>query len=317
MLEQDSKGISYTGGFFMLIAFAFGSLILAYLLSIPVWTSLTGKSIDAWMDGNISGEDKNAMRLIQLITAVIGFFLPAVLTASILNRRPMNLLGFQGKISWKQAGLIFAIVVAALFVSGFFGWVNDIIPISDEWRARFQRMEDDYNKQVVAIIALDSPIDFLVALVIMAFLPALCEETLFRGGFQNFLTRATRIPWLSIGIVSIMFSLLHFSYFGFLPRLALGIMLGVVYHCSGRLWLCILAHFLNNALALTVMYAYKLQGKTLEEALKEATPTWVGIFAVPVLVFLLYIFYKASYRKNAKPAQFTFEQNPGNPSDGI
>src|SRR5688500_2873742 len=114
MLDQDSKGISYTGGFFMLIAFAFGGLVLAYLLSIPIWTSLTGKPIQAWLDGNISGDDKNAMRLIQLITAVVGFFLPAVLTASILNRRPMNLLGFPGRISWKQAGLIFAIVVAAL-----------------------------------------------------------------------------------------------------------------------------------------------------------------------------------------------------------
>jgi membrane protease YdiL (CAAX protease family) len=301
----------------MLIGFAIASLLVAATLSVPIWTMMTGKSSQAFLDGNIGPEDTNAMRIIQLISAIVGFFLPAILTATILNRRPMKLLGFPGKISRKQVGLVFAIIIAALFVSGFLGWVNDVIPISDELRAKFKAMEDEYNRQVIAIIALNSPLDYLIALVIMAFLPALSEETLFRGGLQNFLTRGAGMHWLSIIIVSLLFSIAHFSYFGFLPRFALGIMLGFLYHYSGRIWLCILAHFLNNALALTVMYIYKLQGKSLQEAMDETSSTWFGVFAVPVLIALLYKFYKTSYVKPAIPEQFTFEQNKGNPPHGI
>ena len=317
MLEQDSKGISYTGGFFILIGFAVAALLMAAFISVPVWTLMTGKSSEIFLKGEITSADTNAMRVIQLISALIGFFVPALITASILNYKPMKLLGFKGKITGKQAGLVFAIIITALFVSGFFGWVNEIIPIPDDLRQKFQEMEDEYNRTVIAVVALNSPLDYIIALVIMAFLPALSEETLFRGGLQNFLTRGTGKPWLSLIIVSLLFSVAHISYFGFLPRFALGIMLGLLYQFSGRLWLCILAHFLNNALALTVLYIYKLQGKTLQEAMDETSSTWFGVFAVPVLIALLYMFYKTSYVKPAIQQQFTFEQNKGNSSHGI
>src|SRR4029077_16280547 len=119
--------------------------------------------------------------------------------------------------------LVFGIVLVALFVSGFLSYVNEHLPISSTLRAKFDKMESDYNDQVQAILGLNNGGEYLIALIVLAFLPALCEETLFRGGLQNFLTRATKAPWLSIVIVSIIFSLAHFSYYGFLSRFFLGI----------------------------------------------------------------------------------------------
>ncbi|MBK5272713.1 MAG: CPBP family intramembrane metalloprotease [Bacteroidia bacterium] len=245
----------------------------------------------------------------------MGFLLPAILVAFLLNRRPLKLIGFSGKITWKEVGIVFAIVIVALFVSGFFSYVNDKIPISESWRLKFERMENDYNSQVEAIIGLNNFGDYILALVVIAFLPALCEETLFRGGLQNFLTRSTKKPWLSIIIVSILFSLAHFSYYGFLSRVFLGILLGFLYQYSGKIWLNILAHFFNNALAITLLYFYKMQGKPLHEAIRENPSTYWGILLLPVLIALL-ILFKKMVSSVQEQAPLSFEDNKQNQLHG-
>jgi len=316
MYDNTSKGISYSAGFFMLIGFAVAGLLLASFISIPVWTSMTGKSIKAMETGMSDPANSNAIKIIQSISAIVGFFIPAVFTAFLLNRKPMKLIGFPGKINWQQVGLVFTIMITAIFVSAFLSYVNEKIPITDFWRIKFTKMENDYSKQVEAIIRLNNTGEYILALIIMAFLPALCEETLFRGGLQNFLTRSTKMPWLSIIIVSLIFSAAHFSYFGFLPRVFLGIVLGLIYEFSGKIWLNIIAHFLYNAIAVTALYIYKLQGKPLNESIAEKSTSWEGILLLPVFIGLFYLFYKMTAAKK-ETTMIPIEEKIENPLHGI
>lgn len=129
----------------------------------------------------------------------------------------------------------------------------------------------------------------------MGFVPAFCEETLFRGGLQNFLTRSTRNPWLSVIIVSLIFSAAHFSFYGFLFRFLLGAVLGFIYYYSGNLWLSILAHFINNAFVVTVYYIYIRQGKPAAAAMAESNSSYWGLLALPVLILLFMTFKRLSY----------------------
>lgn len=293
MYDSHSKGISYKAGFFMLIAFAIAGSILAGILSIPVWTNMTGLPITSMEKAISDPVNSNAVKVIQCISAIFGFFLPTLLTAKMMSRKPFRLLGFTGNSNFTEASLVIGIMLTALFVSGGFAWLNEQIPITESLRKTFDKMEGDYNKQAEAILSLNSTVDYVVAILVMAFLPALCEETLFRGGLQNFLTRSTRNVWLSVIIVSILFSIAHFSYYGFLSRVFLGVMLGLIYYFSGKIWLSILAHFVNNALAITVVYIYKLQGKPMAEAIKEGNDTaYWGFIALPVVILLLVLFKK-------------------------
>ena len=82
MLDNDSKGISYTAGFFMLIAFAIGGLILASVLGAQVWQQMTGKSFAEMQKGMSDPANSDVMKIIQAITAIIGFFVPTVVTAA-------------------------------------------------------------------------------------------------------------------------------------------------------------------------------------------------------------------------------------------
>jgi uncharacterized protein len=67
----------------------------------------------------------------------------------------------------------------------------------------------------------------------------------------------------------------------------------LLYKYSGRIWLNIIAHFFNNAIAVTAIYYLKTQGKSMKEAIGENTNNaWWGIFLLPVVVGLFIVFKK-------------------------
>jgi uncharacterized protein len=280
MYDNQSKGISYTGGFFILIVFVLGGAVLAGALNELV--------------SGMASDNVNVLRSMQAVSAIMSFFLPALITANVLHRQPMQLLGFTGRIRREQVGLIVLITGTALIVSTSLSYFNNHLPIPESWKIAAEEMENTYNERVLEIVNMRSVTDYIIALVVMAFIPALCEETLFRGGLQNFLSRGTGRPWLAIVIVSLLFSLAHFSYYGFLSRFFLGIVLGAMFHYSGRLWLNILAHFLNNALALTILFDYTQKGKPLRDAMKSDPTTWWGILILPVVIGLFILFKRVS-----------------------
>ncbi|HEY4789276.1 MAG TPA: CPBP family intramembrane glutamic endopeptidase, partial [Bacteroidales bacterium] len=91
-------------------------------------------------------------------------------------------------------------------------------------------------------------------LLIVAIIPALGEEFLFRGVLQCIFSNWTRNVHWGILISSFVFSAIHMEFYGFFPRWILGIMFGYFLIWSGSLWLPILAHFLNNAIAVITYY---------------------------------------------------------------
>ncbi len=297
MYDNDSRGISYSAGFFMLIAFVIGGLFMAAIISEQIWIRATGLPFKEMANQLSNPEYSKYMKIIQAVNSIVGFLLPTIATAFMLHRRPMRLLGLDRAPEIRQAGVAVLLIAASLLVATAFSYVTHLIPLSESLKASFDKMEADYANQVAGIMNLKNRTDYLIAIVLMAFIPAVCEEVLFRGGLQNYLTRSTNRPWLAIIAVSILFSIAHLSYYGFLFRVTLGIVLGAIYYYSGKLWLSILAHFVNNALAITLYYLAIREGKPMAEAMRqEDTFSFWGILALPALIALLIVFRRISTR---------------------
>jgi hypothetical protein len=120
------------------------------------------------------------------------------------------------------------------------------------------------------------------------------EELLFRGALQNVLVEWTKKTHLSVWITAIIFSALHAQFYGFLPRMLLGVILGYTYIWSGSLWLPMLFHFLNNGLA--VLFSY-LIGKgmltpTAETVGAGTTPFMLVITSTMISMGLMFLIYK-------------------------
>ena len=115
------------------------------------------------------------------------------------------------------------------------------------------------------------------------------EELLFRSTVQPLFIGWTKNVWVGIIITSIFFSAIHFSFFGFLSRTALGIVLGLLFYYTKNIWLSILMHFLNNGLIVTQLYIVTLQGKSLEKAMDENFSIVSGINGL----FILWLSFNA------------------------
>jgi uncharacterized protein len=241
-------------------------------------------------------ENANVSRLLNTVASMLAFLLPALILARVLSKQPFTQLGFSTAISNKQLLLIVIITLASMILSGALGELNEKIPIPAKWFAKAKALEDTYKAAMLPMAYMKTTGDYILALLVLAAAPAIFEEVLFRGGFQQIFIGWTKSKWTGILITGILFSAIHFSYFGFLPRLALGIVLGLIFFYSKNIWLNIALHFLNNAFVVTQLYIVSRQGKSIEKTLDESMPIWWGALAVVFLIIFFRHFKKESDR---------------------
>ena len=88
-------------------------------------------------------------------------------------------------------------------------------------------------------------------ILIIAIMAGIGEELMFRGVIQKILIGWTKDIHLGILYTAIIFSTIHFQFYGFVPRMILGMVLGYLYIWSKSLWVPVIAHAINNALTVT------------------------------------------------------------------
>lgn len=239
-------------------------------------------------------ENTNISRVLNTLASLLVFLLPALFLARIISKRPFTQLGFNTAISSKQIFWICLILFAGIMLSGALGELNEKIPIPAQWYAKAKALEDAYKASMLSMATMKTPLDYILTLLVLAAAPALFEEVLFRSGFQQVFIGWTNNKWAGILIASIVFSSFHFSYFGFLPRMALGVILGLIFYYSKNIWLSILLHFLNNAFVITQLYIASGMGKSISKTMDESIPSWWGIIAVVLLLVFFRSFKKES-----------------------
>jgi membrane protease YdiL (CAAX protease family) len=302
---QSRPGMTYSAAFFFLFGLLGAGFIVGGLAALGVWTAMTGKGIMQMEKEMLNPANVQAVRIVQLVSTFFIFFLPAYFTALIIHKKPLKLLGFNFYFSWRQLLLAIGIMLVSLPLVGALSEINKIIPVPAAYADFFRELEETYEKQVTVLSRITGFKDYVISLLVMALGPAIFEETFFRGGMQNLLQQWIRKPWLAILITSLVFSAIHFSYYGFIPRVALGVVLGLLYYYSGSLWLCIAGHFFNNALVVTQIYILARQGKPIDEVMNESSPIWLGAIALIALIGLFFLYKKFSDtdRKKLEPVE--------------
>jgi membrane protease YdiL (CAAX protease family) len=223
----------------------------------------------------------------QIITSVAFFFFPAFLFAVFTFRsKQFYFLGFRNPE--KPNMFILAAICALVVLPAMFwlGQLNQGLPISEQLR----ELEKTAGKTMETILKVNSPLDVVINLIVVALVPAFCEEIFFRGAVQRVLIHLTKSPWAGIIITGVLFSAMHFQFLGFLPRAVLGIVLGVLYWYSGSLWTSIIAHFVINAVqVIAVSYMPKYVNENPQMPLLSAI-----VSAVAVCVILWYFKNKST-----------------------
>ena len=266
--------------------------------------SFKGESESKIMESLLRPENATVLRWMQFITTLFVFFLPPVFYALLCHKKPFVHLGFNRSINLPQVLTIVFIMMAALPVVSMLQEITEMFPWKQATLLRFKEAEDVYNKQVAIMARMNDFTDYIISVIIIAFLPAVFEEVLFRGAVQNLFSRWFKAPVLAIIVTSIIFSAIHGSYLGFLSRFALSVILGWMYYRTGNLWLSIISHFFNNAFAVTMLYLSSKPGEKIDPSkIDDRFPLWIGILGLAVVVALFLLFEKLNEKQIDRPGE--------------
>lgn len=206
---------------------------------------------------NVQGDDSADIRLnifMTGLTQVVTFLLSALLFAMLYKGNVTGYLKIDGsKNKWGQGLLAILITMFLLpFVDQLTIW-NEGMDFGP-WEEKFRSLAE-MNKQAVGkMLSLTSTGDFLLQLLVVALVPAVCEEVFFRGALQQVLHDCLKNGHVAIIVTALIFSLAHGDLYGFLPRFFMGLLLGYLFWQSGSLVVNICAHFFNNAMIVLMYY---------------------------------------------------------------
>jgi membrane protease YdiL (CAAX protease family) len=217
-------------------------------------------------------------KLAQALSTLAFFLLPAFLYAVFSFRSRYGFyLGLKKPQFANMYLLAIMCIIFAFPVVFWLGWLNDLVNLP-EWMTR---MEKTSSEQMEAILKVNQPVDIVINIIVIALLPAFCEEIFFRGALQRVLIHLTRNPWAGIIITAILFSALHLQFEGFLPRLFMGVVMGALYWYSGSLWTCVTAHFVYNAIqVVAVAYLPKLAANNPDVPILAGIASGIAVWAI-------------------------------------
>ena len=231
----------------------------------------------------ISG--RNEFRWISLLSHLFTFAIPAVLTMWFLARARWA-SNLRLTVFPEFRNLLFGTIFMLLSfpVAQILYWVNRQISLP-EWASRMEKASESTLEN---LLIMNSPGELLFNIMVVAVIPAIGEELVFRGIVQQRLQRYLPAAWQAIWISALLFSLFHLQFAGFLPRLLLGAVLGYLFFWTQNLWIPIIAHLLINGLQLIVTYLYNGPLEDLTSA-KSIISYWpLAILALPALLLTGY-----------------------------
>ncbi len=230
------------------------------------------------------------MKWLQLVQTVFTFVLPAFLLAYLMSQGVTYL-----KFTSVRSPLIWLSVILLMpLASPAVNWLkslNDLVVLPhfmsgvELW---MQQMEHQSEVLTDKFLSVSSYSGLALNLLVMAAIPALGEELFFRGILQTVLGEKFN-RHLAVWITAFIFSAIHLQFYGFLPRFLLGAALGYLFLFSGSIWASIVAHFINNALAVVLFFLTFNGYLTFDmDALGTQNTWWLGFLSLTLVCLIFY-----------------------------
>ena len=223
------------------------------------------------------------------------FFLPPLVFSYLADPHPPQYLGIRPpqKNSFLLIGLV--TMIAAYFAVEMLASLNELIVYllpksTQQWILKY---ETDADGQIKNILSMKGPADLLMTLLLAGALPAISEELFFRGVLQKLFIQIFKSAWPGIIFTAFLFSAFHMQFMGFIPRMALGVILGALYWYSGSIYTSMLGHFIFNSINVFLIYfnVADLDSNTTSISLGYVL---IGLASLIIIIFLIKYLRKQS-----------------------
>ena len=227
----------------VMVAMSLGAILVVSVLSVP------------FVFAGIDVSSGTALSILESVSQVLMFALPVVLMTLIYYRgrqREYYRLDFSGR-RWLTALVGVALLLLLMPL------IERLTMWNDSWDLGrvgelLRSLQDQTEAAVKDMMSATTVGGLLANLLVVALIPAVCEELFFRAGVQNLLQRWWKNPHVAIWVTALIFSLVHGEIFAIVPRFVLGALLGYLYVYGRSLLPNVLVHFTNNAIAVVIYW---------------------------------------------------------------
>ncbi len=238
----------------LMVSLGFVISLMGVGLAMPIFN----KNLTEISQISLNKDNANLLKWLQLWQGIGLFLIPGWLFLKFQNLSDSSIFNF------KQSGSKYVMAVLLfIIVAPIVGWLytkNQAMHLPSFMagiEAWMRATEATAASGVELLTGGTSAMALMFNLIVVALVPAMGEELIFRGGVQNIFMRWIKNPHVAIIITGILFSAFHVQFLGFLPRAVMGIVLGYLYYYSGSLGMSIVAHFINNGIATVAAFLYQ------------------------------------------------------------
>ena len=281
---------------FLLITLLIFSTLLGLLMLIPFY----GVSIVREFSTLTNYTDPRVISLLkyfQIVNQLGILVLPPVLFAWLVDRVPFQYLRADKKPDWRNLLLAILLIFTSMPLIGWLVELNEAMHLPSwlpDLEAWMKSSEANAAKITEAFFTTGSIWGLLLNMLMIAVLPAIGEEFLFRGVFMRVFIRWLKNNHAGIWIAAFLFSAIHMQFYGFFPRLLLGAAFGYIFIWTGNIWIPVAAHFVQNATSVMVAW---LAGRGIISASADDFGQSDNIFIIAAsaicIALLLVVIYKS------------------------
>ena len=289
------------------------NLFVRLITWLAIMAVLTLIAMGAWMLLSGNSQSTVSLKWLQFVQTVATFLIPPVLCAWLwdADRRPFAWLKMDKRVDGSLFALAVAIMICAVPAINLLADLNSRITLPESmaaWEAKMKSMEAAAAALTERFLQVDNLGGLIINLGLMALLPALSEELSFRGILQQLLSNSpkdglTAQRSIAVWITAIIFSAIHMQFYGFIPRMLMGAMFGYVFVWTGSLWVPIVMHFTNNALAVIVYYIVAnsqeltANNQNIADTIGAGDTWWLGVISLILTSLGLLIFYRRTHKE--------------------
>ncbi len=292
ILKNASPSLQF---FLLLLLIVIGLIVGTAFSIVTVWTINGGQISMGQTLSSLSGSLKNLV-VAQIISQLFTFLLPPLCFSYLISGSLFGYFLGEDKKNPKKYFVGFAIILLA----GFFLQLLIIDKesfIFPDWLKGLEissmRTQATYDSFVKQLIGIKGAFNFSVVFVMIAILPAIGEELLFRGVIQKSIAALTKTEWPAIIISGVLFGLMHMEFFNFFALCFMGFVLGTLYSFTKNIWLTIFLHFMNNAISFITLYFY--QNGTSKFDPEQKLPLYIPLIAGVAMLILFYMLHKKKF----------------------
>lgn len=296
-LSQLMLSLLVIVGSFMLSMFV-GSILTYFIFDVNILTET------ASIDINGNAVNLSVLKFYQTIYSTGMFIIPPFIIAYFVHNKISAYLFLDRKALLGQIILASISIIVALPLINLLSEINSYLQLPgflsgvEQWMKEMEEQAEIVTKK---FLVMETPYDLFINLIVIAVIPAFGEELLFRGVIQRLFTNMTKNVHWGIFITAFLFAALHMQFFGFLPRIAMGMLFGYLLIWTKSLWVPILAHLINNGMAVCVTYFIN-KGQLPEDVEKiggSGTGIWIsGIISLGLVGILLFNLYSSRERQS-------------------